>query len=90
MFTTCVFLNTYEPANEIPQSKQKSKNVMLSLDICPGVGFLSHMVALFLVYAVSILFSIVAVPVYIPAKKRYTDSNVHCGTIHNSQDMQAT
>ena len=34
---------------------------MLSLDICPGVGFLSHMVALFLVYGISMLFSIVAV-----------------------------
>ena len=63
---------------------------MLSLDICPGVGFLSHMVALFLVYGISMLFSIVAVPVYIPTNKRYTHSNVHCSTVHNSQDTQAT
>ena len=38
-----------------------------SLDICPGVGLLDHMVALFLVFkGISILFSIVAVPIYIP------------------------
>jgi len=38
-----------------------------SLDICPGVGFLDHMVAVFLVFkGTSIFFSIVALPVYIP------------------------
>ena len=38
-----------------------------SLDICPGVGLLDHMVALFLVFkGNSIFFSIVALPVYIP------------------------
>ena len=37
------------------------------LDICPGVGLLDHMVVLFLVFkGPSILFSIVAVPIYIP------------------------
>ena len=51
---------------------------MLSLNICPGVGFLSHVVALFLVFALAILFSIVAIPVYIPTNKRYAHSNVHC------------
>ena len=55
---------------------------MLSLNICPGVGFLSHVVALFLVFALAILFSIVAIPVYIPTNKRYAHSNVHC-----SQDI---
>ena len=34
--------------------------------ICPGVGFLGHMVTLFLVFwGISILFTIVAVPIYI-------------------------
>ena len=35
------------------------------LDICPGVGLLDHMVVLFLVFLrTSMLFSIVAVPIY--------------------------
>ena len=35
-------------------------------DICPGVGLLDHMVALFLAFCgASILFSIAAVPIYI-------------------------
>ena len=39
-----------------------------SLDICPAVGLQGHMVALFLVFwGTSILFSIVSVPIYIPA-----------------------
>ena len=39
------------------------------LDICPGVGFLDHMVVLYFVFrGTSILFSIVVVPVYIPTK----------------------
>ena len=39
-----------------------------SLDVCPGVGLLSHMVVLFLVFqGLALLFSIVVVPVYIPA-----------------------
>ena len=38
-----------------------------SLGICPGVGLLSHVVVLFLVSkGTSMLFSIVAVPIYIP------------------------
>ena len=38
-----------------------------SPDICPGVGLLDHMVALFLVFkGTFILFSTVAVPIYIP------------------------
>ena len=38
-----------------------------SLDICPGVGFLGHVVTPFLVFKVtSILFSIGAAPIYIP------------------------
>ena len=38
-----------------------------SLDICPGMGLLDDMVALFLVFqGTSILFPIVALPVYIP------------------------
>ena len=42
------------------------------LDICPGVGLLSHMVALFLVfYGTSILFSIVAVPIHIPTNSTH-------------------
>ena len=36
-------------------------------DICPGVGFLDYMVVLFLIFkGTSILFSIVAAPIYIP------------------------
>ena len=38
-----------------------------SLDICPGVGLLDHVVTLFLVFwGTSILFSTVVVPIYIP------------------------
>ena len=41
--------------------------VWCSLDICPGVGLLAHMVVLFLViYENFILFSTVAVAIYIP------------------------
>ena len=37
------------------------------LDICPGVGLLGHMAVVYLVFwGTSILFSIVAVPIYIP------------------------
>ena len=39
----------------------------LSLNICPGVGLLGHMVIQFLVFrGACVLFSVVAVPVYIP------------------------
>ena len=39
----------------------------LSPDICPGVGLLDHMVALFLgFYGTSMLFSVVSVPIYTP------------------------
>ena len=54
-------------------------------DICPGVDFLDHMVALFLVFkATSILFSIVAASVYIPNCARgfpflHTLSSIVCG-----------
>ena len=35
-------------------------------DICPGVGLLHHMIALFLIFKVhTILFSTVAAPIYI-------------------------
>ena len=38
-----------------------------SLDICPGVGLLDHTATLFLAFwGTSILFSIVATPIYIP------------------------
>ena len=38
-----------------------------SLDICPWVGLLNHMLVLFLVFwGTSILFSIMAAPIYIP------------------------
>ena len=37
------------------------------LDICPGVGLLDHMIALYLVFwGTFILFSIVVVPIYFP------------------------
>ena len=38
------------------------------LDICPGVGLLDHMVTIFRFKGPSILFSIVAAPIYIPTK----------------------
>ena len=42
-------------------------DILSFLDICLGVGFQAHMVALFLVFkGPSILFSIVAAPIYIP------------------------
>ena len=38
-----------------------------SLDLCPGMGLLDHMVALLLVFKeTSIVFSIVAATIYIP------------------------
>jgi len=41
--------------------------VWFSPDICPGVGFLGHVVGLNLVFeGASILFSIVVAPIYIP------------------------
>ena len=56
-----------------------------SLDKCPGVRLLDHMIALFLVFwGASIPFSIVAVPVYIPTNNvggfpfLYTLSIVYC------------
>ena len=56
-----------------------------SLDICTGVGWLDHVVALFLVsLGISILFSIVAVPIYIPTNHvgrfpfLHTLSSIYC------------
>ena len=56
-----------------------------SLDKCPGLRLLDHMIALFLVFwGVSIPFSIVAVPVYIPTNNvggfpfLYTLSIIYC------------
>ena len=44
-----------------------SVQIDLSLDICPGVELLDHMATLFIVFkGTSILFSIVATPIYIP------------------------
>ena len=44
-----------------------SFQIDLSLDICPGVELLDHMATLFIVFkGTSILFSIVATPIYIP------------------------
>ena len=41
--------------------------ILLPLDICPEVGLLDHVAVLFLIpCGTSILFSIAAVPVYIP------------------------
>ena len=41
-------------------------SVEFHLDVCPGVGLLDHMVTLFLsFYGTSILFSMMAAPVYI-------------------------
>ena len=54
-------------------------------DICPGVGFLDHTVALFLVFeGTAILFSRVAVPMYIPTNSvggfpfLHTLSSIYC------------
>ena len=44
-----------------------SFQIMVFPDICPGVGLLNHMASLLLVFLRnSILFSIVAAPIYIP------------------------
>ena len=49
-----------------------------SLDICPGVGLQGHMVALFLGFlGTSILFSVVAAPVYIPTDSVGGSSSLH-------------
>ena len=43
--------------------------IQFCLDICPGVGLLAHMATLFLFFkGTSILFPIVAAPMYIPTK----------------------
>ena len=48
-----------------------------SLDICPEVGLLVHMVVIFLdFYGTSILFTIVAVPIYIPTNS--SESSFFC------------
>ena len=45
-----------------------SFGVEFSPGICPGVGFPGHMVILFLAFeGISILFSVVAIPIYIPS-----------------------
>ena len=47
-----------------------SLQTRFSLDMCPGVGLLGHMVALFLAFSgIFILFSTVAAPVYIPTQQ---------------------
>ena len=44
-----------------------SFRIIVFSDICPGVGFLDHLATPFLVFwGTSILFSIVAAPIYIP------------------------
>ena len=49
-----------------------------SSDICPGVKLLDHMVVLFLVFwGTSILFSIVATPIYIPTNSVLGFSFLH-------------
>ena len=51
----------------------------LCLDICPGVGLQGHVVALFLIFkGTSIVFSIVAIPIYIPTSsvERYFFSSI--------------
>ena len=54
-----------------------------SLDRCPGVGLLDQMVILFLVFwEISIPFSIVVAPIYIP-----TDSVVVFPFLHTLQDL---
>ena len=43
---------------------------MVSPDTCPGVGLLVHMVVLFLIFkGTSILFPIVAAPIYFPTDR---------------------
>ena len=56
-----------------------------SLDICQEVRLLDHVVTLFLVFKrTSLLFCIVAVPIYIPTKSvegvlsHHTLSSIHC------------
>ena len=56
-----------------------------SLDKCPGMGFLYHMVALFLVFkGLFILFSIMAMPINIPTysvggfTSLHTLSSIYC------------
>ena len=54
------------------------QKLCFSLDICPGVGLLNHMVYLCLVsYGTSILFSIVVTPIYIPSNSVGEFSSLH-------------
>ena len=59
--------------------------IWFSSDICPRVGLLDHMVALFLAFKVtSVLSSIMAAPIYIPTSRiggfpfHHTLSNTYC------------
>ena len=59
-------------------SFQISVFILFSLDICPGVEFLGHMVVLFFVFwEFSILFSTVASPIYIPTNRVLGFSFLH-------------
>ena len=50
-------------------------NYSFSLDLCPGVELLDHMATLFLVFwGTSIMFSLLAAPIYIPTNSRRTPS----------------
>ena len=61
-------------------------SIMFSLDICPVVGLLSHIVVLFLVFfkGISLVSSIVTVPIYIPISNAkvfpflHTLSSIYC------------
>ena len=59
--------------------------IIVLSNICPGVGLLDHMVALFLVFwGTSVLFSTVAAPIYIPTNSArgfpflHTLSSIYC------------
>ena len=59
--------------------------VFIFSDICPGAGLWGHMVTLFLVFSgTSLLFLIVAVPIYIPTNSAggfpslHTPSSICC------------
>ena len=63
--------------------------IMVSPDTCPGVGLLGYMVALFLVLeGISILLSIMAAPVYIPANSAREFSFLHALSVTERWGVQ--
>ena len=81
----CFHVPAFVNSAAVNVSMDVSFGIIFSLDICPGVGLVDHVVALFLVFkGTSIFFSIMALPVYIPTNSvggfpfLHILSNIYC------------